>query len=84
MKHLSIRLVVALVTLAIGFFSDRATNRAVDYLWPDAVLPELERVTIVTVNPNGISTPLSSVGGTNQDVTLHIATHRTKLPSVNH
>ena len=44
---------IALLTLTIGLFSDRVASRAIDYLWPDADLPELEYATIVTVKPDG-------------------------------
>ena len=53
MKRLIIGVVVMSLTFAIGLFSNRATNRAIDYWWPDADLPELEHATIVTVNPEG-------------------------------
>lgn len=75
MKHLSIMFLVALLMFTVGVFSESATNRAVEYLWPDIELPKLERATIVTINMDGYEL-FGLIGCTPEQIDRSLNSHR--------
>ena len=45
MQRIVLYLITVLLTFAIGVSADMATNRTIDYLWPDPPLPPFRIVT---------------------------------------